>query len=402
MSQQNKTIDVRELLKQHSIEDLNRFAEEYFAREHDWGYYLAKPFGAIDEAPQLLIQFGVTLQGLALFRGASVLEFGAGTCWASRYLTQLGCRVIALDVSPTALKIGQELYRRQPVSGEQPEPTFLLFDGHKIDLPDESVDRIICLDAFHHVPNPREVLLEFGRVLKVGGIAGLAEPGPSHSQSPQSQDEMKTFKVIENDINMVTIWKDARDAGFTDLKLAVFNVPPVHLSLSAFDELLEGGLAGKSYCEAVINYLKNQRTFFLFKGKTESPDSRFREGLNALIEVRPSLVKARAAESIKVWATVTNNSKAVWLPRSAGVGAVQLGCHVYDSEGQIYHHSFHWEVLTPGEGRRVLPNETLEVEVNLPPLPTGNYILEFDMVSYQVSWFARNGSPTDRINAAIE
>jgi hypothetical protein len=114
------------------------------------------------------------------------------------------------------------------------------------------------------------------------------------------------------------------------------------------------------------------------------------------------VVSANAGEPITVWATVTNNSKAVWLPRSAGIGAVQLGCHVYDSDGKIYHHSFHWEVLTPGDGRKVLPDETLEVEVTLPPLPTGNYILEFDMVSYQVSWFARNGSPTVRTTASIQ
>jgi len=97
-----------------------------------------------------------------------------------------------------------------------------------------------------------------------------------------------------------------------------------------------------------------------------------------------------------------NDSQAIWLPRSVGAGAVQLGCHVYDSEGNIYHHSFHWEALTPDEGRRILPGETLEIEVTLPPLPKGEYILEFDMVSYHVSWFSKNGSPTVRIDAHIK
>ena len=33
-------------------------------------------------------------------------------------------------------------------------------------LTDESVDRIVCFDAFHHVPNPAEVIGEFGRVVE--------------------------------------------------------------------------------------------------------------------------------------------------------------------------------------------------------------------------------------------
>ena len=39
----------------------------------------------------------------------------------------------------------------------------LPFDGHRLELDDESVDRVACNDAFHHVPNPGEVLAEFAR-----------------------------------------------------------------------------------------------------------------------------------------------------------------------------------------------------------------------------------------------
>jgi ubiquinone/menaquinone biosynthesis C-methylase UbiE len=97
------------------------------------------------------------------------------------------------------------------------EPVFLHFDGHKINLPDESVDRIICHDAFHHVPNQKEVISELGRVLKRGGIAGFSEPGRFHSQSPQSQSEMRNFNVLENDIIPTEIFSLAREYGFDDM-----------------------------------------------------------------------------------------------------------------------------------------------------------------------------------------
>jgi ubiquinone/menaquinone biosynthesis C-methylase UbiE len=395
-------IDVRQLMAASSIEELNRLAEEYFSRLTDWTYHLSKPFGSLDETPQLLINFAVILQGLSLCQGMTVLEFGAGTGWASRFLSQLGCQVIAVDVSETALRIAEEHYKRLPVIGDKPAPRFLKFDGYKLDLPDRSVDRIMCLDAFHHVPNPAEVLAELGRVLKDGGIAGFAEPGPEHSKSPQSQYEMKTFRVIENDVNIQEIRSQALAAGFTKMRLAVFNVPPFHLEVEEFEDFLQNGATAQRFAEFVSGFMQNQRNFFLYKGEPATTDSRYRTGLQALISITPALVQAREGEPISAHAVVTNNSPSVWLPRSAGLGAVHLGCHVYLSDGTLYRHSYHWEALTPGEGRPILPNEIIETEVSLPPLPRGSYLLEFDMVSNDVCWFALNGSQQVRVALEVK
>src|SRR5690349_8582628 len=338
------TIDVKQLIAENSLEDLNRLAEHYFAQVDDWSFHLAKPFGAVEEVPQLLINFAVVLQGLNLCPGMTVLEFGAGSCWASRYLTQLGCRVIAADVSPTALKIGRELYQQQPIIGKRPEPQFLLFDGRRFDIPDETVDRILCLDALHHVPNTRDVLCEMGRVLCRGGIAGFAEPGPQHSRTEKSQREMRDFGVVENDVDIREIWNYGLTAGFTDIKLAVFNVPPFHLSLDEFENLVaeqtqtEAGEQTESwekYAAAVRDFLANQRTFFLHTGLPRPSDSRYRAGLKARIETRENAMTARANQTIVIHACVTNDSPSTWLPRGAGLGAVLLGVHVCDREGQI-------------------------------------------------------------------
>src|SRR5882724_2546828 len=129
VSETESLIDVRQLMAASSIHELNDLADKYFSGLDNWDYHLAKPFGAVNEAPQLLINFAVVLQGLRLSPGMTVMEFGAGTCWATRFLSQLGCRMIACDVSATALKIGRELYQRYPPIGDRPAPTFLLFDG---------------------------------------------------------------------------------------------------------------------------------------------------------------------------------------------------------------------------------------------------------------------------------
>lgn len=401
MDQVERLIDVRELIAASSLEEHCRLAEQYFAGLSDWTHHLAKPFGSIDETPQLLINFAVVLQGLQLCPGMTVLEFGAGTCWAAHILTQLGCKVIACDVSPTALQIGQELYTRHPILGDRPAPQFLLFDGLRLDLPDGTIDRIICLDAFHHVPNPATVLNELGRVLTEGGIAGFAEPGPDHSKTPQSQYEMRTHGVVENDIDLQVLWSDARRAGFTDLQLAVFQVEPFYVGIDEFEDFLNGGKTNKQYTKAARSFIKNQRSFFLSKGDRIAKDSRYRHGLTALISITPARVKVAEQEVIKLDAVVTNSSSSTWLPQSAGLGAVLLGCHVHHAGGGVMRESYHWEALTPGEGRMILSGETVEVKVSLPGLPRGNYVLEFDMVSNDVCWFAPNGSPTARIALTV-
>ena len=401
MPEDEPLIDVQSLIAARSVEEHCRLAEEYFAHLSDWNHHLAKPFGAIDETPQLLVNFAVVLQGLQLCPGMTVLEFGAGTCWAARILTQLGCKVIAVDVSATALRIGRELYERHPPLGDRPPPQFVLWDGVRLELADNSVERVICLDAFHHVPNPDHALSELGRVLEHGGIAGFAEPGPEHSRTPQSQYEMKAHSVVENDIDIRSVWSAAESAGFTDLKLAVFQVKPTLVDLSQFEDFLQGGETSRSYVEDTRAFLSNQRNFFLYKGEPRPRDSRYRQGLTAHISVSPAAQTVNAEAPIELSAVVTNSSETIWLPPSVGLGAVMLGCHVYHADGSVMRESYHWEPLSADQTRRIKPGETVTINFNLPGLPAGKYRIDFDMVSNDVCWFAVNGSQVARITVDV-
>lgn len=384
-------ISVRQLLDGGSIADLNRRAEEYFASLTEWEHHLAKPFSTPDESATLLINLGTLLQALELFPGAAVLDFGAGTGWLSRLLTQLGCRVTLLDVSPTALHIARELYRRVPVIGDHPEPQFVVFDGLQIQLPNSSVERIVSFDAFHHVPNPEAVLREFARVLKPGGIAAFAEPGPRHSETPQSQHEMRTYGVVENDIDIHAIWRVARTCGFRDLRMIVFHGPPFHVSLEQFEQLLAGGPASSAeWVESTRRFLRHVRHFVLVKEGAEPNDSRRADGLGCDIRLAAPPV-AIAGQPLVIDVMVTNRGSAIWLPSDVASGGVRLGAHLYDGSGALVdYNAGSASLATPP--REIHPGETVSARVVIAPQPPGRYKVEVDCVAAGVTWFSQLGS----------
>jgi ubiquinone/menaquinone biosynthesis C-methylase UbiE len=389
-------VDVNDLIARSSLDDLNRTAEAYFASLTDWDFHLAKPFSRADEAPAMLINLAVLLQGLRLSPGDIVLDFGGGTGWLSRFLTQLGCRAIVLDVSSTALDIARALYERMPVAGAQPAPQFLLFDGRRIDLPDASVDRVVCFDAFHHAPNPAEIVREFARVLKPGGIAGFAEPGPHHSQTPQSQFEMRTYGVVEADIHLGEIRDVALAAGFAEMRVAALNVPPFHLTVEQYNDLLDGGPAAARWEEWSRAFMRDVRDFFLLKRGETALDSRHGDALACSIEAQLIDAGLKPGLPVPVRVVVHNIGRALWLPSGVEPGAVNLGCHLYDADGKLIRFDYAWADLTPDK-RAVAPGESVETTMTLPPLEAGRYQIEFDLVAARVGWFAQFGSKAARI-----
>jgi 2-polyprenyl-3-methyl-5-hydroxy-6-metoxy-1,4-benzoquinol methylase len=373
------------------IDRFNETAETYFSSLTNWDFHLAKPFSNPEETPTLLKSVSVVLEAMKLAPGLRVLEFGAGTGWLSSWLTEMGCQAILLDVSPTALKIAEELYRRRPPSNERPAPEFLVFDGRRINLPDASVDRVICFDAFHHAANPDAVIREFARVLKPGGIAAFAEPGPRHSDSPQSQFEANTYGVVELDVDVHAIWRSAQQCGFTDIRMCVFHGQPYQVSLQEFEDFLAGGKSQEPWVASTRQFLRYVRNFCLVKGGAERLDSRFTEGLKC--EVRPSstTLKSAAGMPITIEATVTNSGTATWLSPRAGRGGVRLGSHLYDSHGGLLTFDHVCEDLTQPP-RDIAPGETLRVFLTVPPLSPGRYKIELDCVASHVKWFAQVGS----------
>ena len=385
-------IDPRDIIARYSVEELNVASDDYYRKMQDPSAMLRKPFAFAQETPEMLENLGALFGGLHVGTAMTVLDFGAGTCWLSRLVAQLHCRVICCDPSTAALEIGRRFFAEHPPLGREVMPaTFLPFDGHRLDLPDGSVDRIICFDAFHHVPNQDEVLREFGRVLRDGGIVGFSEPGRDHSRSPQSQYEMRNHRVLENDIQLEAIFALASRYGFTQLSVRLLN--DLEISLEDYTAIVDpvttddSALQGEVWARTRATML-NRSVFFLHKGERRL-DSRGHAGLAHNIQVEPTEVPASAEGAVTLAFTITNTGEAHWLNQAPEIfGLVRLGCHLYDEAGTLVSVD-HFRSELPSA---VAPGETIRMTVAV-PVPKGRpCLLMFDLVAEGVRWFENEGS----------
>lgn len=391
-------IDVKRLIGELTDDEIAQSAEEYF-RAVDERQILRKPFVEASEAAILLLRASLLLQAARPLPGMHVVDYGAGTCWFSRWLSELGCAVTAVDLSPTALQLGERLYQRHAPFGAAPAPQFVVLrDGRMADVADGSQDRVLVMDAFHHVRDQALALAEFARVLKPDGVVALAEPGPEHSLSPQSQAEMRQHRVIENDIVVEEIWDLAAAAGFCSIRVAIFDPEPAFVPLEEFN----GYLAGDPGCReraaaSTARRLRYHRVILLEKGEPLRRDSRDARGLVAQIEIALA-PRHTAGAMMPVRAVVTNTSSSDWLPHAAGVGGIGFGVFLIEStDGRSR------ECLRlPLSDRVIPPGGSCPIEFALPAPPPGTWTFEFDLVAEHVTWFHLLGSPVPRIEVVVE
>ena len=384
-----------DVISRYSLEQLCATAEEYYRRVPDPLPHMAKPFGAVQEAPEMLENLGLLLGGLKLGASMTVLDFGAGTCWLSRCLAQLACEVICADTSRTALEIGKQLFAEHPPIGRHLHPPrFLHVDGRALDLPDASVDRIVCFDAFHHIPNQAEVLAEMARVLRPGGIAGFSEPGREHSRHPQAQYEMRNHAVLENDVDLNEIFRLAQRAGFTDIRVRLLT--NTEAGLEAYNALFavdDEPLRRQLWADTRTTTF-NRSIFFLDKG-VSLQDSRSAAGLKHSLRIAGVAERSASAEPIRIDLVLTNTGSATWLHTSSGIhGVVRLGAHLYERDGRLVDvdHSRHFLPRSVAPGEEI----AMSVEIHLPDARP--YTLTFDLVAEGVAWFENVGSSPVRLD----
>lgn len=97
-----------------------------------------------------------------------ILDLGAGDCYLSNYISQVGLNVVATDVDKERLTRESKQYRLNVKK--------VVADGIKLPFKNDSFDGVICVEVIEHVDNPIALLEEVSRVLKPGGYFLLTTP----------------------------------------------------------------------------------------------------------------------------------------------------------------------------------------------------------------------------------
>jgi SAM-dependent methyltransferase len=391
-------IDPNELIAECGLAGLNHFSDLYYKRLPMPQFQMAKPWSIPDQAAKCLVKLGLILEGLDLGPTMRVLDFGAGTCWLSKMLWQLGCSVVSLEVSPVALELGRQLFEGYPVP-YPPEAKWepLLYDGRTITLPDGSVDRIVMFDVFHHVPNPDEVAAECFRILRKGGILAMSEPVGAHSGTNESQKEMREYGVLENDIQVDKLSETFVRAGFSYPTFKVQADAPLAIS-GADRQLCLDANPPLSVKTSIRDSMINGAVLFFRKGERQL-DSRRAEGLAHRIQIMSQGLHLRSCQEYPLPVRLWNTGTSHWLcSNSEDRGIVKIGSQLLHPEtGEMILDHGRWAI--PHD---VAPGESVVVKVPFKVDFPGQFTVRFDLVSEYVAWFRVLGSREVCIDVRVE
>src|SRR3954467_15567840 len=123
--------------KQDGITSLN-FPLHWTSARESWDY---------------LFDFSVACELLAPRPDDLVLDFAAGTCWATELLSRLGVRTTAIDLSLEMMRRGRARLAADQRLVFREEAAFVVARGQALPFATETFDGVLCLNALHHQPS---------------------------------------------------------------------------------------------------------------------------------------------------------------------------------------------------------------------------------------------------------
>ncbi|HET7216531.1 MAG TPA: class I SAM-dependent methyltransferase [Vicinamibacterales bacterium] len=347
------------------------------------------------ESWNYLFDFAVACQLLAPRPDDRVLDFAAGTCWASELLARLGVRTVSVDLSLEMMRRGRQRLAADGRLVFRDQASFVTARGQVLPFVAGSFDGVLCMNALHHLPSYAAVLREMHRILKPGGRAVFSEPGTRHARDPLAQFRMREERVLEKSVSLPVIRRLAMDAGFTRMRV----IPLRSSETYAFDYTAsdEDRQALEQMWEDTLRHSPGEHARFVLHKGDDRPADTLLPAQQLVGRLGARLVPLRVVPTTPAGAPftdrlrITNTGTVVW--RAAGRrfgGQVTCGLKVCDTNGNV---------LREDLGRTPLPRdvaagESIELEIVVAGgLAAGRYELRYDMVVEGVTWFEFYGSP---------
>ena len=127
--------------------------------------------------------------------GQTVIDYGCGPGRyikdASRMVGPSG-KVIAIDIHPLAIKNVKAKIKKYKLSNVHAT----LANGYKTDIESEIADVVYALDMFHMIEQPKELLTELGRLVKMDGRVIIEDGHQARSETKMKIEDSKILKIV--------------------------------------------------------------------------------------------------------------------------------------------------------------------------------------------------------------
>ncbi|MGH9217788.1 MAG: class I SAM-dependent methyltransferase [Vicinamibacterales bacterium] len=346
------------------------------------------------ESFDYLFDFAIASELLGPRPDDLILDFAAGTCWATELLSRLGVRTVSIDLSVEMMRRGRSRLAADSRIIFRDQAYFVAARGQQLPFANGVFDGVLCLNALHHHPSYAVALREIHRVLKPGGRAVFSEPGSAHAVQPLSAFRMREEQIIEKPVSLPHVRRLAFEAGFTRMRV----VPLRSAGSYAFEYEARSADAARlrqMWSDTTLHSPREHARFVLHKGDdppvdTLLPAHQLVGRLNAHIEVEPSSPVVQQGQAFTDRLRIANTGTVTWKAKGRRFGG-QVTCGLKICTPTA-------EVLREDLGRTSLPHDvapggqvTVDVAV-AGELRPGRYTLRYDMVVEGVTWFESHGS----------